>query len=90
MVSGWGHVREGGPSSHDLRMLWVPVMKREDCLRFYGNAVKPGMYCAGYTEGGKDSCQVKNMNFIFKDFALVPTFDQSRATWLVRLGKSQV
>ena len=38
----------------------IPVMLKEICSSplFYGSEIMPGMICAGYVEGRKDSCQV--------------------------------
>ena len=38
----------------------IPVMLKEICSspQFYGSEIMPGMICAGYVEGRKDSCQV--------------------------------
>ncbi len=38
----------------------VPIVDREMCLRddWYGDDMTDNMFCAGFAEGGKDTCQV--------------------------------
>ena len=40
-------------------MQWVrvPVITNEKCIKSYGNKIKQSDICAGYENGGKDSCQ---------------------------------
>lgn len=40
----------------------VPIISNEVCNSpdFYGNQIKPKMFCAGYPEGGIDACQVRD------------------------------
>nr|CAD7447018.1 unnamed protein product [Timema bartmani] len=52
-VSGWGITSmESSVISSDLNYIDVPVTSCDP----YGQMVEPGMICAGYLEGGKDSC----------------------------------
>lgn len=57
-TAGWGLTSENGstlPAS--LRRVDVPVISRAECRQQYGtSAVTDNMFCAGYDEGGKDSC----------------------------------
>ncbi|CAG2172447.1 unnamed protein product, partial [Oppiella nova] len=59
MVSGWGHTAQGGENSPVLMEVPVPVWNNSDCYDSYINTTKVtyNMLCAGYREGGKDSCQ---------------------------------
>jgi len=71
-VAGWGLTREGGNDvSNILMQVGVPVIGQATCARQYagqgisidGNA----MVCAGFAQGGKDSCQGESGGpFIFK------------------------
>ena len=48
-----------------LNQIYVPVIPHSTCSRreYYGGWVKENtMICAGYAQGGKDSCQVKSVN----------------------------
>ncbi|XP_064864048.1 trypsin-1-like [Oncorhynchus nerka] len=50
-VSGWGNTRPA--DSNNLQCLNLPILSFNDCNNSYSGAV----FCAGYMEGGKDSCQ---------------------------------
>ncbi|XP_035241906.1 transmembrane protease serine 2-like [Anguilla anguilla] len=58
-TSGWGAIREMGPSSQFLRDAEVPLIDRSLCNSslVYDGAIAGTMVCAGYLEGGVDSCQ---------------------------------
>lgn len=56
-VSGWGTTTENGAISNRLLYVDVPVLTDAECRRSYTNNIRPGMFCAGWTKGGKDACQ---------------------------------
>jgi len=58
-VAGWGTTSSGGSSlPTNLLKVDVPVVSRSSCQASYGtSAVTTQMFCAGLTQGGKDSCQ---------------------------------
>jgi len=59
-VSGWGKLRYGpGSLPEDLQWVDVPIVSNDVCSqKFNGiNRITNSMMCAGYEEGGKDSCQ---------------------------------
>lgn len=56
VVSGWGATREGGWVSSTLNEVTVPLVSHATCAEAYGEQLRDGMVCAGYTEGGMDSC----------------------------------
>ncbi|XP_075972573.1 trypsin-1-like [Anticarsia gemmatalis] len=58
-VSGWGSVEWGRSGSAVLRAVKVPVTNREECKKLGKpyDTVNENMFCAGYEEGGKDSCK---------------------------------
>ena len=41
-----------------LQCLDIPILSFEDCDNSYPGMITDAMFCAGYLEGGKDSCQV--------------------------------
>lgn len=41
-----------------LQCLDLPILSVEDCDNSYPGMITDAMFCAGYLEGGKDSCQV--------------------------------
>lgn len=41
-----------------LQCLNVPVLSQTKCKAAYPGQITDNMFCAGYLEGGKDSCQV--------------------------------
>ena len=66
VVSGWGLV-DARPaqrsrlnsrprSSESLRAVDVPIVTTQECQQAYGEDVDGTQICAGYFEGGKDSC----------------------------------
>ncbi|KAL9922435.1 tracheal-prostasin [Glossina fuscipes fuscipes] len=59
IVTGWGALRVGGPSSDTLQEVQVPIMSQDDCRqsRYGPSRITDNMLCAGYEEGSKDSCQ---------------------------------
>ena len=61
LSSGWGTIHFGGPVSTVLQEVVVPVWSRQDCSNAYPGKVFSGMMCAGLKTGGKDSCQVSDI-----------------------------
>lgn len=60
-VSGWGQIDNEGSSLPILQQVDVPIFSMEDCKQAYMNAfglevADDVMLCAGYPEGGRDSC----------------------------------
>jgi len=60
-VTGWGKMRKGGPLASVLQELEVPILSNRICERMYRKSGHPQyiphiFICAGYTEGGRDSC----------------------------------
>lgn len=58
-VAGWGTTSSGGQSLPvNLLKVDVPVISRSTCNSNYGSGrVTTAMFCAGLSQGGKDSCQ---------------------------------
>nr|XP_034342043.1 coagulation factor IX isoform X2 [Arvicanthis niloticus] len=56
-VSGWGKVFNKGRQASILQNLRVPLVDRATCLRSTTFTIYNNMFCAGYREGGKDSCE---------------------------------
>ncbi|KAF2896657.1 hypothetical protein ILUMI_09517 [Ignelater luminosus] len=57
VVSGWGALTEGGPSSDQLQAVTVYIVDRNKCNVTYGGIITDRMICAGVPEGGKGPCQ---------------------------------
>lgn len=60
IATGWGHTKLEKPHSPEvLQEVIVPIVSRSDCNRpeAYNKSVPKHMLCAGYPEGGKDTCQ---------------------------------
>ncbi|XP_065592859.1 transmembrane protease serine 11E [Cyrtonyx montezumae] len=58
-VTGWGALKNDGPSVNQLRQAEVRIISTAICNRprVYAGAITPGMLCAGYLEGQVDACQ---------------------------------
>ncbi|XP_060934786.1 transmembrane protease serine 9 [Limanda limanda] len=55
-ITGWGSMREGGSLTNLLQKAAVKIIEQADCQQSYGNVLTPNMMCAGYMEGGRDTC----------------------------------
>ncbi|XP_077441020.1 transmembrane protease serine 9 isoform X2 [Vanacampus margaritifer] len=55
-ISGWGSMREGGSLTNLLQKAAVSTIDQADCQQSYGDNLTPHMMCAGYMEGGRDTC----------------------------------
>jgi len=53
---GSGYTMEGGPLASVFQSVKVPVMTNDQCKQYYGGSITHSMLCAGFPEGGKDSC----------------------------------
>lgn len=62
VVSGWGLLNEDGELSSQLQAVDVPIINLRTCKRYYEDFTD-SMFCAGYKEGGRDSCQVNFLLF---------------------------
>lgn len=57
MVAGWGANVELGNPVNIPHKVYLPIWSDEQCQRVYSvEEVHETMVCAGYNEGGKDSC----------------------------------
>ncbi|XP_004629089.1 cationic trypsin-3-like [Octodon degus] len=58
LVSGWGNTLSIGVKYPSLlQCLDVPVLSDTVCHKAYPGQITSNMFCAGFVEGGKDSCQ---------------------------------
>ncbi|XP_051802878.1 transmembrane protease serine 9 [Acanthochromis polyacanthus] len=55
-ITGWGSMREGGSLTNLLQKAAVSVIDQADCQQSYGNVLTASMMCAGFMEGGRDTC----------------------------------
>ncbi|KAF7655360.1 hypothetical protein LDENG_00057290 [Lucifuga dentata] len=55
-IAGWGSMREGGSLTNLLQKAAVNIIDQADCQQSYSKVLTPNMMCAGYMEGGRDSC----------------------------------
>ncbi|KAM7380959.1 hypothetical protein PAMP_004223 [Pampus punctatissimus] len=64
-ISGWGATEEEGETSVVLRSATVPLLSTKTCNQpeVYQGFISSWMICAGYLEGGTDSCQVQTLVF---------------------------
>lgn len=57
MVSGWGRIKFQGPEATKLQKIQVPFVPRTQCKGTSRSHITRFMFCAGYSNGTKDSCQ---------------------------------
>ncbi|XP_036184395.1 anionic trypsin-like [Myotis myotis] len=58
LVSGWGNTLSSGINHPELlQCLDAPLLAQEQCEAAYPGQITDNMVCAGFLEGGKDSCQ---------------------------------
>ncbi|XP_069705984.1 trypsin I-P1-like [Phaenicophaeus curvirostris] len=58
LISGWGNTLSDGVQYPDtLQCLEAPVLSSSECSSSYPGKITDNMFCAGFLEGGKDSCQ---------------------------------
>ncbi len=56
-VTGWGLTSSNGNDYPDaLRQVSVPIISNTTCNQSYGGDITANMLCAGYPQGGQDSC----------------------------------
>ena len=61
IVAGWGlNSADAKSTMGTLQKLNVTVFPQEKCKTFFDERLSPRMMCAGYEEGGKDSCKVRH------------------------------
>ena len=52
-----------GPGSRYLQEVDVPIMDNNRCRYYIGNVIYGSNICAGYSQGGRDACQVSYDNY---------------------------
>ncbi|XP_059051900.1 proclotting enzyme-like, partial [Achroia grisella] len=57
VIIGWGTQFYGGPHSHVLMEVAVPVWDQQKCIDAFVDSVFEESICAGGYDGGKDACQ---------------------------------
>ncbi|XP_069549434.1 LOW QUALITY PROTEIN: trypsin-3-like [Brachyistius frenatus] len=58
LISGWGNMSSSGSNYPDhLRCLDAPILSDSSCRTSYPEEITSSMFCAGFLEGDKDSCQ---------------------------------
>lgn len=58
-ASGWGMINNDGTMTPQLQEVDVPIVDTEECRMAYeaeGHPFTDNMICAGYPEGGRDTC----------------------------------
>ncbi|XP_036378669.1 transmembrane protease serine 9 [Megalops cyprinoides] len=55
-IAGWGALSEGGALANFLQKAAVSIIDQSECRQAYGDGLSSNMMCAGFMEGGKDTC----------------------------------
>lgn len=86
IASGWGSEKENGTPSNVLKSVKLKILPSTSCRR-YKNFQFTSQICAGYNEGGKDTCQVSLahcIHLLMKNFiSAYILYLQSRVTLVV-------
>ena len=64
-IAGWGTTSEGGDTPDTLQEAQVPVTTDATCAGAYSDFDPATMVCAGYPQGGTDTCQVDSGGPLF-------------------------
>ncbi len=56
-ITGWGRLSSGGSTPKILQEAQVPIVTPQECRKSYGSSITDRMLCAGYSQGGIDTCQ---------------------------------
>uniref|UniRef100_A0A1B0EXX5 Vitamin K-dependent protein C n=1 Tax=Phlebotomus papatasi TaxID=29031 RepID=A0A1B0EXX5_PHLPP len=70
LVSGWGLTNKSSERvSNELLAVNVPTVSYKKCQKIYKKIrnVTPRMFCAGYNEGAKDTCEGDSGGPLVKD-----------------------
>uniref|UniRef100_A0A4W4EDD0 Transmembrane serine protease 15 n=1 Tax=Electrophorus electricus TaxID=8005 RepID=A0A4W4EDD0_ELEEL len=58
VIAGWGYLTEGGSVANILQQAVLPILSRAQCQEWLPEYdITERMVCAGYAEGGIDSCK---------------------------------
>uniref|UniRef100_A0A8C7WUC7 Peptidase S1 domain-containing protein n=1 Tax=Oryzias sinensis TaxID=183150 RepID=A0A8C7WUC7_9TELE len=71
-VTGWGDIGNGVslPAPEILQEVQIPIVGNRRCRCSYGaSSITDNMMCAGLLAGGKDSCQVILLYFLFSRYS---------------------
>ncbi|XP_076594250.1 trypsin-1-like isoform X1 [Chaetodon auriga] len=55
-VSGWGETMSYSVDRNKLQCLQIPILSQSVCRNSYPGMITDDMFCAGYLDGGRDSC----------------------------------
>uniref|UniRef100_A0A2K5IWC2 trypsin n=1 Tax=Colobus angolensis palliatus TaxID=336983 RepID=A0A2K5IWC2_COLAP len=59
LISDWGNTLSSGADyPEELQCLDAPVLTQAECEASYPGEITSNMFCVGFLDGGKDSCQV--------------------------------
>lgn len=58
-IAGWGNEKVNGPVHGTLHEAAIPVVTQQECNKpeSYCGAINDDLVCAGYEQGGKDTCE---------------------------------
>lgn len=56
-----------GSLTNLLQKAAVNIIDQADCQHSYGNVLTPNMMCAGYMEGGRDTCLVRCSRTFYRE-----------------------
>ncbi|KAG7276221.1 hypothetical protein CRUP_004812 [Coryphaenoides rupestris] len=75
VVSGWGNTMSSTADGDKLQCLNLPILSVQDCENSYPGMITGTMFCAGFLQGGKDSCQKDHPGVYAKDDKIVGGYE---------------
>nr|CAI5862571.1 unnamed protein product [Callosobruchus analis] len=55
-ATGWGKLYDEGPLADVLQEVDLPTITKSSCEKYYEGHLTDTMFCAGFDQGGKDTC----------------------------------
>lgn len=71
VVTGWGALSDLMVYPEILQYLQIEIMNNTECNKYMKNSITDRMLCAGYLDGGKDTCNLDSGGPLVYNFKLI-------------------